>query len=62
MKSSHKFIQKFWLLSEQIIELIRSSPEKNNGNLDQTTDKDLVDTSDDDNKSKKNQKTQVEIN
>ncbi len=34
MKSSHKFIQKFWLLSEQIIELIRSSPEKNNGNLD----------------------------
>ena len=36
--------------------------EENNENLDQITDKDLVDTSDDDNKSKKNLKTQVEIN
>ena len=49
-------------LIETKSETYPDSEVQNNENLDQITDKDLVDTSDDDNKSKKNLKTQVEIN
>ena len=33
MKSSYKFIQKFWLLSDQIIKIIKSDTKKNNDDL-----------------------------
>ena len=49
-------------LIETKSETYSDSELQNNENLDQITDKDLVDTTDDDNKSKKNLKTQVEIN